>query len=291
MRPGRGPLATVARLRHDAVPVPASPDTPPERSQLRVDPRAQPAPSLVRLAFAPVSLVVCAALFYALRWPMAGVVAAALVALLASIWIGPLLDRARARLDRDLLQLLATGRPRELSRRVAASTFFRWLGAPGDVAEREGRAYRAVGDRSRALAAYQRALAAYSGGRAPLSVVAGLGHAAYEAGAVELAENALEAARSAAPDLPELAPRVAHLRLRRGERDIDLSPDASGETAELVRALRALHDGDPAPARAALKQIPQDEDAAWSLARRDLSAALDERGGPSRARKRKKRAN
>ncbi len=254
---------------------------------------ARPRPSLVRLGMAPVSLVVCAGLFYALHWPMPGVVAVALVTLLASIWVGPLVDRSRAALDQDLLGLLGAGRPEELPRRIERASLFRWLGAPGELAEREGRAYRAVGDRARALAAYQRALAGYEGGRAPLSVVAGLGHAAYEAGAADLARAALAAARLASPDLPELGARLGHLELMHasadGETSEELVRESDGDTARIVLALRALRAGDLGPARAALAEIPESEDAAWTLARRDLAAELARAGGPA-ARPRKRRA-
>lgn len=286
-------LATRAAFAHHEAPVPEPLASTAARPGPAVAPGARPRPSLVRLGMAPASLVVCAGLFYALRWPMPGVVAVALVALLASIWIGPLVDRSRAALDRDLLQLLGTGRARELAARVEGASLFRWLGAPGEVAEREGRAYRAVGDRARALSAYQRALAGYEGGRAPLSVVAGLGHAAYEAGDAALARAALGAAHRASRDLPELAARLAHLALMRGDADTDdeeaegLVRETDGETARLVLALRALRRGDLGPARAALAEIPESDDAAWALARRDLAAELERTSASARPRKRK----
>lgn len=240
------------------------------------------------MGLAPASLVLCGALFYALRWPMPGVAAVALLVLLVSIWIGPLLDRARSALDRDLLQLLATGKTEALGPRIASERLFRWLGSPGDVSEREGRARRAVGDAQGALRAYRRAVDGYDDGRAPLSAIAGLGHAAYEAGEPELARDALDAALVASPGLPEVAVRLAHLRLLAGE-EVELSIAEEGETAVLVRAWLALRDGDPAPAREALRTISKDPTASWARARADLSAALDESAPPKKSKKPKKR--
>ncbi|MGE3635532.1 MAG: tetratricopeptide repeat protein, partial [Sandaracinaceae bacterium] len=178
----------------------------------------EPAPSLIRHALVPLSLVVCFSLVYLAGSPIivAVIVGGALLALyLAAPTIG---RRSLAAFDREAVRRLAQHRPDTLGSLYARAWGMRLFASPARVAERRGLAAAQAGDHTGARAAYDEAVALYPEGEAPLAVIVGAAHAAYALGQDESAIDLYGQVLAREPSFPKVARRLAHALARSGER-------------------------------------------------------------------------
>lgn len=231
----------------------------------------EPAAALTRNALIPLSITTCFVLVYVVEAPPWTVLPVGLVVMalyLAAPGIG---RRSLARFDRDLVQLLASGRRTELWARYRRAIGMRLFEAPARVAERRGVVAAENADPEGARDAYQEAIEGYAEGAAPLAVRLGLAHASYALGDDDAAIRAYRTVLSSGASLPRVTKNLAHALARRGqdlgeaERLCDqLLRDAGEPGAELLllRALVHARRGQRGPARKLLKQTAGSEEAA-----------------------------
>jgi hypothetical protein len=187
------------------------------RGMLMAERRAnEPAPALTRNALIPISIVLCAALVYWVKWP-SWVVIPIGIAVMALYLAAPLLARrSLERFDRDLVRLLATGKKDLVAGRFNRAFGMRLFAPPAVVAERKGMALAEVGDSKAAALAYQEAIQGYGAGEAPLAVRLGLAHASYTTGADADAIRLYRAILKETDALPKVARNLAHALARSG---------------------------------------------------------------------------
>jgi tetratricopeptide (TPR) repeat protein len=260
----------------------ASPPVAPE--PLSSPPR--PAPSLVRHALIPASLVICFALVYPLRVAPGWVVAVGIAAVILHL-AAPALGRASmARFDRDVIRLLAAGRREGLRARYARALGMRLFAPPALVAERRGLVAAETGRPGRARAAYREALGGYPEDRAPLGVQLGLAHASFALGDDAEAIRRYRAVLRRSGSYPRVARNLAHALARRGEspkeaerlaeRALREAGDRPSAETELVRALVHARRGQRGPARKVLARTRDAEGRDVERLREEVEEALEE---------------
>lgn len=225
--------------------------------------RAEPAPSLLRNALIPISVVLSFALYYQAHWSLPAITLVLATSMLTRALIPRWAERSRADFDRDAIGLVASRRLDALRSRLRRATGMRWFGAPALVAEREGMVAAERGEMKTAYLAYERALSGYEGA-APISVVLGYAHASRATGHDDEAEKAYRAVLDAG--LPRVHVGLAHV-LARADRALDeaealldkAEPQARDEAQRaeiaLVRALVLVRRGKKKKARAALSEL------------------------------------
>ena len=243
-----------------------------------------PAPSLLRHALIPLSIVISFVLVYGLRLPPWWIVLVA-APLIALYLAAPGIGRASlARFDRDAVALLARGRSDRLRRRFARALGMRLFAPPALVAERRGLVAAESGRPGPARAAYRSALAMYPEDRAPLGVRLGLAHANFalrdDAEAIRLYRAILRESGS----YPRVARNLAHALARRGEDLKDAEALADRAIAEagddppaetlLVRAFVHARRGQRGPAKKLLRRT-RDAEGVDEL-REEVEEALEE---------------
>ncbi len=245
-------------------------------------PMTPPAPSLVRHALIPASIVVCFWLIYGLEAPpwWVAVVGGPIVALyLLAPRIG---RRSMARFDRVAVQHLAAGRPAALGPLYTASIGMRLFAPPALVAERRGLVAANAGAPGLAREAYRTAHAQYAEGEAPVAVELGLAHASFAIGDAREAILHYRRVLAVSGALPHVARNLAHALARQGEELDDagrLADEAIAQApddaaAKLVRALVYARRGRRGPARKLLRATG-DADGVEEL-REEVETALEE---------------
>lgn len=223
----------------------------------------EPAPSLVRHALIPASLVVCFWLVYGLRvapWWVAVVGVPVVLLYVAAPRIG---RRSLARFDKEAVRRLSRGEPGALRRLFARSWGMRLFAPPALVAERQGLVEAQTGHHPEARAAYGRALELYPEGAAPVAVELGVAHASYAMGDDRAAILHYRRVLKGSGSFPRVAANLAHALARRGEDLKDAEALAEQALAEgghddarlcLVRAFVHAVRGQRGPARKLLKK-------------------------------------
>ncbi len=237
-------------------------------SMRRERPQAEPAPALTRNVLIPLSITTCFVLVYVIEAPPFWVlpIGGAVMALyLAAPVLG---KRSLSRFDRDLVQLLATGRRGALPARYRRALGMRFFAAPALAAERRGLIAAESGHPQRALEAYRAAVEGYGDGEAPLSVRLGLAHASYAVGEDDEAIRSYRAVLRDNPGLPKVKTNLVHALARSG-RDLaeaerlseELLREAGDPPSTELRMLRALvhaRRGQRGPAKKLLRAAADD---------------------------------
>jgi hypothetical protein len=240
----------------------------------------------------PGTVTACFGLHFVVQAPswVVGMVALPMAALyaLAPRWAA----RSVVAFDRDLVQLLSTGRRSRLPGRYARAWGMRLFAPPAVTAERRAVVAAENGDPRQARASYRAALREYGKG-APLRVLLGYAHASYAVADDGEAIRAYRELIAQAGMLPGVRRNLAHALVRRGDELREAlsliegegpSPDGArpGDELDLLRAVAHAKLGEHERAR---ELLAQGADAGGELAstlRAELQRALD--GGGSEAR-------
>jgi len=211
------------------------------------DPTPQgPAPSIIRAALVPASIVLCFLLYYMARLPLPVVIAIAVPFMLLFIWAPAWARASVASFDRDAVRLLSTNRREALEARLRRAFGMRIFAPPAIVAERRGLVASESGRAAVARDAYRVAKQAY-GAAPPVSVVLGYAHACYELGDNDDAIDAYRHVLRTAGPLPRVQRNLAEALMRRGgtgseaaqllEREIESTTDETsrGELRALLQ--------------------------------------------------------
>jgi hypothetical protein len=233
----------------------------------------------------PVTVTLCFTLYYLAEQPWWVVAAVAVpmagLYVLAPSWAA----RSVTSFDRDLVQLLSTGRRSLLPARYARAFGMRLFSSPAIRAERRAVVAAENGQPAEARSGYRIALRD-QGGRAPLRVLLGYAHACYaladDAEAIRVYRELLDHAGS----LPGVRRNLAHALVRHGdslrealtliERDAvkDAAPERVAER-DLLRAVAHAKLGERERARELAEQSGQAQGELALALRIELQRALD----------------
>jgi tetratricopeptide (TPR) repeat protein len=229
-------------------------------------------------------------LHYVLHLP-AWVVGVSLVPLLALfVWAPSWATRSTQAFDRDVVALLARRRPERLAGRYEQALGMRLFAPPAVSAERRALVAAESGQARAAYHAYRVALVEY-GNAAPLRVLLGYGHAAFQTGDDAEAVRIYRQLADGHGSLPGVEINLAHALVRSGEAPRDALPLLERALAAqpapalrarllLIRAIAHAKLGEAAAAREVLRQAePLGVDEHHEL-REQLDVALDARTAP-----------
>lgn len=241
----------------------------------------------------PLTVTVCFVLYYLVQAPFWSVVGVAipLVALYSAApsWAAS----SVARFDRDLVQLLSTGRRAALPGRYARAFGMRLFAPPAIRAERRAVVAAENGEPRAARTAYRAALHEYGNKGAPLRVLLGYAHASYALGEDAEAVRVYRLLVAQSGMLPGVRRNLAHALVRRGEALREALELIEGEAGadegtqrrhelDLLRAVAHAKLGDSARARELLAQAEAAEGEVALSLREELHRTL-ERGTEARS--------
>jgi len=198
--------------------------------------------------------------------------------------------RSTRAFDRDLVALLAQRHPARLAARYASALGMRLFAPPAVSAERRALVAAESGQPRAAYHAYRTALDDY-GSAAPLRVLLGYAHAAFQTGADEEAIRVYRQLCDGQGTLPGVEINLAHALVRSGEgprdalalleRALAAQPaPATRVRLQLIAAIAHAKLGEPTTARELLRQAEPLEAGAFQELREQLDAALEARTAP-----------
>lgn len=220
----------------------------------------------------PATMLACFAIYYLAEQPF-WVVLACAIPMLALYALAPLIaKRSIANFDRDVIQLLAAGKPAALPARYARALGMRLFAPPGLRAERRAMVLAENGDVRGARAAYQEAHEEHAGSP-PLRVLLGYAHASFavrdDPRAIELYRKLL----ATSVPLPGVERNLAHALVRSGEDlrealtmllrcEREPAPEPRAAELKLLRAVAHAKLGEHARARELMSEAGSHTDTA-----------------------------